>query len=340
MKAAEEATGRVTSPPRTLLAASAPYAGLVLLGLLVSQLPQYSPSAQFLSLATSALVFAVAAAGLGFLWGQSGQLTLAHAALFGIGAYTAAIVSKHYGFSFVQSLPLSVALGGLSGALVALPSLRTSGHYFVILTFAIGEVIAVFETRLDWLTGGLDGMTATPASQSVLGLDIAQRADYYTLVTVFATLVFLLLCFLMRSRWGIVLRAMRENPDLSTSLGVSIALHRVLAFALSGAIAGLGGQLFLYQVKFIAPVLFTSQISIVFLLAVLIGGKNYLLGPAVGALVYTVVPEYMHLSPVRSQIAFGALLVVMILLAPAGVLSTGSRIAAAARRRKAAAKSG
>jgi branched-chain amino acid transport system permease protein len=329
MKTGEAASARLPSlAAATLRASSAPYAVVALLGVLAYQLPQLSPTGQLLSLATSAMVVAVAAAGLGFLWGQSGQLTLAHAALFGIGAYSAAIVSKHLGLGFMASLPISVGMGLLAGALVALPSLRTSGHYFVILTFAIGEVVGVVETRLDWLTGGVNGMTATPGTQTALGHNIANRAEYYGLVIVFATLVFLFLCWVVRSRWGTVLRGMRENSDLARSLGVNVPVHRVLAFALSGAIAGLGGHLYLYQVKFIAPVLFTSQISIVFLLAVLIGGKNYLLGPAVGALIYIVLPEFIHLSPILSQIAFGALLILMILAAPGGLLSIGARFGA------------
>lgn len=300
---------------------AAPYVGILLLGLIAFFLPSMSPSGQVLSLATSALVFAIAAAGLGFLWGQSGQLTLAHAAVFGIGAYAAAISSKHFGVGFVAALPLSIGMGLVAGALVALPSLRTSGHYFVILTFAIGEVVSVVEMRWESLTGGINGITTLPGAQEFLGLRLGSRADFYCVVVLFATAMFLVLCLLMRSRWGVILRSTRENSDLATSLGVNVPLHRILAFSVSGAIAGLAGQLHLYHVKFIAPELFTSHLSIIFLLVVLLGGKSYLLGPAVGAVVYVFLPDFIGLSPIRSQIAFGAILIVMILLAPGGLLS-------------------
>lgn len=304
---------------------AAPYAGIVLLGVLAWCLPFASPSGKVLSLATSTMVFAIAGSGLGFLWGQSGQLSLAHAAVFGLGAYAAAIGAKHFGLDFVSALPFSLGIGLLAGAVVALPSLRTSGHYFVILTFAIGEVVSVFEMRLESLTGGINGITTLPGAQQFLGLRLGGRAEYFQVLALFATAVFLVLCALCRSRWGVVLRGIRENADLARSLGVNVPLHRVLAFAVSGAIAGLAGQLHVYHVKFIAPELFTSQLSIAFLLVVLLGGKAYLLGPMLGALVYTFLPEYIGLSPIWSQIAFGALLVAMILLAPQGLLGLLSR---------------
>jgi branched-chain amino acid transport system permease protein len=304
----------------------APFAGLLLLGLTAWLLPSMSPSGKFLSLATSALVFAVAGAGLGFLWGQSGQLSLAHAAVFGLGAYAAAIGAKDFGIGFAASLPFSIGIGLLGGALVALPSLRTGGHYFVILTFAIGEVVSVFEMRLESLTGGINGITMLPGTQEFLGLRLGARADLYQVIVVFSTLVLLVLCALMRSRWGVILRGIRENTDLARSLGVNVPLHRVLVFGVSGAIAGLAGQLHVYHVKFIAPELFMSHLSIVFLLVVLLGGKTYLLGPALGAAVYVFLPEYIGLSPIRSQIAFGAILVAMILLAPDGLLSLAERL--------------
>lgn len=315
-------TSRIASHP------AIPYAGLLLLGLLAWLLPSLSPSGKFLSLATSALVFAVAGAGLGFLWGQSGQLSLAHAAVFGLGAYAAAIGAKHFGLGFTAALPFSVGIGLLGGALVALPSLRTSGHYFVILTFAIGEVVSVFEMRLESLTGGINGITTLPGTQEFLGLRLAARGDYYQALVIFMTATLLFLCALMRSRWGVVLRSMRENTDLARSLGVNVPLHRVLVFAVSGAIAGLAGHLHVYHVKFIAPELFMSHLSIAFLLVVLLGGKTYLLGPVLGAVIYIFLPEYIGLSPIRSQIAFGVILIAMILLAPSGLLS----LAAQARR--------
>lgn len=308
------------------LRASAPYAGILLLGLAAAMLPQFSPSGEVMSIATTVVVWAIAASGFGFLWGQSGQLSLAHAAVFGLGAYTAAICAKFWQLGFVAALPLSILVGMFAASLIVLPSLRTQGHYFVILTFAIGEVIAVFEKRLDGITGGSNGILISSAGQEFLGLRLSNRADFYVLAVGCATLVLLFLLLLMRSRWGTTLRGLRENPDLAASLGVNVAVHRLLAFLVSGAIAGLGGQLYLYQVKFIAPMLFTSQASIIFLLVVLLGGKTYLLGPTIGAFVYFFLSHFLGLPPIVNQMVFGAILVVMILLAPDGLPSIFRRL--------------
>lgn len=298
-----------------------PYAGVLLLGLALSGLPLLKPTNHLISLATSAMVFSIAASGLGFLWGQSGQLSMAHAAVFGLGAYCAAVGSKDFGLSFLEVLPFSIGLGLLAGAVVALPSLRTQGHYFVILTFAIGEVMIVFFKRLEGITGGLIGLSAHPGSQTLAGYRLANRAEYFTLTVLIGTAMLLVLLAVMRSRWGTTLRGIRENPPLAASLGVNVTMHRIFAFAISGAIAGLAGQLYLYQVRFIEPNLFNANVSIIFLMIVLLGGKAFLLGPALGAAFYFFLSEMLGLPPVYNQIAFGVLLVVMILMAPDGIVS-------------------
>lgn len=298
-----------------------PYAGVLALGAIVSLLPYAGPTSHVLSLATSAAIFAVAGSGLGFLWGQSGQLSMAHATLFGLGGYTGAILAKFFGLGFVAGLPVAMLVGLAGGALIALPSLRTQGHYFVILTFAIGEVVAVFLRRLDWLTGGQEGISVQPGRQVVFGLRLVNRGEYFSLVVLFGTALLLALLFLIRSRWGTTLRGIRENPPLAASLGVNVTLNRIFAFAISGAVAGVAGQFYLYQVRFIEPNLFTAKASIIFLMVVLLGGKANLLGPAVGAVFYFFASEFLGLPPVYNQIVFGLLLVVTILAAPDGCLS-------------------
>jgi branched-chain amino acid transport system permease protein len=311
--------------PRFSLRSLLPYAGVIALGLIVSQLPLLKPSSHILSLSTSMVVFAIAGTGLGFLWGQSGQLSMAHAAVFGMGAYAANIAHRFFELGFIAALPFSILAGLIAGALVALPSLRTQGHYFVVLTFAVGEFVIVFMKRLDWLTGGLLGTQTQPGRQEAFGFRLSNRAEFYTLIVLMGTAMLLIVLAVMRSRWGTTLRGIRENPSLAASLGVNVTLHRILAFAISGAIAALAGQFYLYQVRFIEPNLFNANVSIIFLMVVLLGGKAWLLGPAVGAAFYFYFSELLGLPPVYNQIAFGMLLIVMILTAPDGILSLAQR---------------
>jgi branched-chain amino acid transport system permease protein len=298
-----------------------PYAGVIALGVIVACVPYLGPTNHVVSLATSAAIFAIAGSGLGFLWGQSGQLSMAHAAVFGLGAYAGAITAEFFELGFLAAMPIAVVVGLIAGALVALPSLRTQGHYFVILTFAIGEVIAVVEKRVEWLTGGQEGISAHPGKETLFGLRLVNRGEYFTLIVLIGTSVLLMLLFIMRSRWGTTLRGLRENAPLAASLGVNVTMNRIYAFAISGAVAGLAGHLYLYQVRFIEPNLFTAQASIIFLMMVLLGGKAYLLGPAVGSFLYFFLSEFLGLPPVWNLIGFGAVLIVMILVAPNGILS-------------------
>ena len=310
-----------TPSDNTIISKILPYLGLIVFGGLLAVVPYLGPTNHVISLATSATIFAIAGSGLGFLWGQSGQLSMAHAAIFGLGGYAGAICLKFFGMGFLAAMPIAIVVGLVAGALVALPSLRTQGHYFVILTFAVGEVIAVVEKRLDWLTGGQEGITAHPGKETLFGLRLVNRSEYFTLTVIIGVAVLLVLLFMMRSRWGTTLRGMRENAPLAASLGVNVTLNRIYAFAISGAVAGIAGHLYLYQMRFIEPNLFTAQASIIFLMIVLLGGKVFLLGPAVGSFLYFFLSEFLGLPPVWNLIGFGVVLIVMILIAPNGILS-------------------
>jgi branched-chain amino acid transport system permease protein len=258
---------------------------------------------------------------------------MAHAAVFGLGGYAAAIAFHFWGLGFTAALPLSMLTGLIAGGLVALPSLRTQGHYFVILTFAVGEVVVVFLKHLDWLTGGLLGISMQPGLQRFLGLRLANRDDFLEVVVILGTIILLVVLAIMRSRWGTTLRGIRENPSLAASLGVNVVKHRIFAFAVSGAIAGIAGQVYVYQVRFIDPDMFSANASIIFLMIVLLGGKSYLFGPAIGSIFYFFLSELLGLPPVYNQIAFGILLIIMILVAPDGILSIFRRPIGWLRRR-------
>jgi branched-chain amino acid transport system permease protein len=305
--------------------------GVIALGALACLWLASGPSGREISLATSGLVMAVGASGFGFAWGQVGGVNLAYAATFGAGAYVSAILYTRHGVGFLPALALSAAAGGIVAALTALPLLRTKDNYFIILTFAIGEVAVVVATRLVSVTGGSAGITLIPLNYEVLGLRLTNSHDFLLVTVGVLTCVLLVLLFAGRSRWGATLRAVRENDDLATALGVAVLRQRIVTFALAGAIGGIGGQLYVYHLKYIDPTQFGINQSIFFLLMTLIGGRKYLMGPVIGAIVYTFLPDAIHLSPDTSALVFGLALIILILLLPDGVVSLPSRIAAAGR---------
>jgi branched-chain amino acid transport system permease protein len=298
--------------------------GVVVLAVLLLLFPLADPSSRNLSFGTSVLVFGIGATGLGLMWGQAGQLSVAHGAVMGVGAYVAAILGTDHDLTFVQTLPIALVAGALCGGFVSLFAFRTSGHYFIVLTFAIGEVAVVLARRLESITGGLNGITMLPGDQEAFGFELNNREDFYRL-TASATIASLLVALaVMHSKWGVSLRGMRENVDLAKSMGMNIGLHRSLIFMLGGIFAALAGQLLIYQVKFVDPATFSLDTSIFFVLMALLGGRGHLVGPLIGAAVYILLPEFIFLSPVQSQMVLGLALIVLILVLPEGLLSLGA----------------
>lgn len=312
-----------------------PYAAIVVFGLIGLGVSSLGLTSQNIALLTFVLIYSIVVLGFGFLWGQAGQLNIAHAAVFGVGAYASAIANEH-DLPFLVGTLIAAGAGGLAGAIVSLPAIRTHGHYFIILTFAIGEVAVYGAGRWNSVTGGLSGKTVlvSPGSSSVLGIDISARKGLLQLSLLFAVIIFAVTCALVRSRWGTTLRGIRDNPNLARALGTNVILHRILAFGVSGALAGIGGQLYAFQSRYIEPDFFNTHISIVFMLMAVIGGNAYLLGPVIGAVVYEFLPEVLPLSPHNSAMLFGALLILSVLLFPSGIVGATIRLGNFAKHRR------
>jgi len=279
-----------------------------------------------LNLATTAIILGTAASGLGFMWGQSGQTTIAHASVMGVGAYTAGLVFMRLQVGFGLALILAIVAGGLVSGLISSLSVRVSGHYFVILTFAVAMVITAVERRWEDVTGGVNGMTVLPGDESFLGLRLADRMQFYLLCAIVLTLTLIALQSLTYARWGTTLRGARENRHLAWSLGANVVSNNVRVGVVAGLVAGAAGCMYVFHFRAIEPGQFSVNASIFFILMVLLGGRGYLLGPVLGAIVYTFLPETLFFSPILSQIALGAILIIIILLLPSGLLSLGARI--------------
>jgi branched-chain amino acid transport system permease protein len=196
----------------------------------------------------------------------------------------------------------------------------------VILTFAVGQVI--ISTIRQWtpVTGGVNGIAVPMGRRTLLWLRVSDTIEFYALCVICLIAVLFALLAIRRSRWGLTLQSVRENPTLARSLGVNVARRRVEASAVLGAIAGVAGSLYLSEFRAIDPTQFGTSMSVYFLLAVLLGGRKYLLGPVIGAFVYIFLPEAFTFSPARSQIAFGVVLIATILLLPDGLLSVVARV--------------
>ena len=303
---------RFSQPLRVLLP--------VLLSLvLIACVPAFSPGNRFLSLAISAGINIIALYGLSVLFGQTGILSMGHAALVGVGAYTAAILARDFDIGFWAALPIAGIMAALFAAIVGIPSLRVSGHHFVIMTFAFGQLLTIVLTNGGDYTGAATGLDLF-RPVTLVGADMGDLMRFYWLVVAFVAAAAIVSFVIITSAYGRTLRAIRENEKLAASLGIDVGRHKIGAFMISGVFAGLSGVLLAYFLRHISPTQFASFPSIYLALMVMIGGARLLAGPLAGGILVAFLPELLNLDPVQSRIVYGVCLVAVILLLPNGLV--------------------
>jgi branched-chain amino acid transport system permease protein len=284
----------------------------------------WSADAGIQSLGVFAGIFAIVAYGLGILMRFLNLPSGAHAALFGVGAYASAIAIERLGLGFWPALAVAVAATALVGVFVAALALRTTGLVFLIITFAIGELINLVLKNWESLTHGIVGFYVTDAPTPAPGVPLDSIVGrYYTvLALLYATIM--LVWLLSRSRFGRRLIAIRDNTRLVRSLGLNAFRYEIGCFVLSAAIVGAAGHMYVIHLKAITPELFVAFAIIPVFLMVVMGGIGKLAGPAVGAWLIIFLPEWLEPvgfdNPARQDLVFGALLIAFMLLAPTGIV--------------------
>ena len=271
------------------------------------------------------LVFVIATMGLNLTVGYAGQKSLGHAAFFGIGAYTMAIMLK-FGLSWWLGLPAAAVLCFAIGVLLGFPALRVQTIYLAFATLGFNTAVWLVMRNEEWLTGGTFGINNIARPE----LADSNRAYYYLVLGVAAVLG-LALWALLRSPWGKAFTALRDNPIRAESLGVNIRNYTLLSFAIGAAYAGIAGALFASLVQFIEPAPFTVGASIMMYLMVVVGGPGYFLGPVLGAAMGVIVPEWMRDVPGVADWylpLFGSAVVLLMIWLPEGLLSLPDRIKA------------
>jgi len=294
---------------------------LIVLGALalLTAVPSLGASSRLLSLAITAGINIVVLYGLAVLFGQTGILSLGHAALVGVGAYTAAILARDFDIGFWGAVPVAAILASLLAVVVGFPSLRVSGHHFVILTFALGQLFTIFLTNGGAFTGRATGLDLQLPT-TLFGVSLDTLPAMYEIVLGFVALSAVAAWGVVNSRYGRTLRALRENDKLAASLGIDVGRHKIGAFAVSGLFAGVSGALMAYFLRHIAPSQFASFPSIYLALMLMIGGARVLLGPLAGGILVSFLPEMFALDPVESRILYGVCLIAVILLLPQGII--------------------
>jgi len=281
------------------------------------------------------LVFVIATMGLNLTVGYAGQKSLGHAAFFGIGAYTVAIVMKA-GLSFWLGLPLAMLGCFAIGLALGFPALRVQTIYLAFATLGFNTAVWLVMRNEEWLTGGTFGINNI-ARPSLFGFSLDGNLAYYYFVLGTTLLLAALLWGLLRSPWGKAFTALRDNPIRAESLGVHIQAYTLLSFAIGAVYAGIAGALFASLVQFIEPAPFTVAASIMMYLMVVVGGPGYFFGPLLGSAVGVLLPEWLRFAQAWYLFVFGAAVIVLMLWLPDGLLSIPDRLRARRHAREAAA---
>lgn len=265
------------------------------------------------------LIYVIATMGLNLIVGYAGQKALGHAAFFGIGAYTTAIMLKA-GFSFWLALPAAIVLSFIVGLLIGFPALRVKMIYLAFATLGFNEAVYLVMRNEEWLTGGTFGISGI-VRPAIFGVSLNGSIAYYYLVLVAAVIAFLIMAGILRSPWGKAFTALRDNPIRAESLGVNIQRYTLLAFAIGSGFAGAAGALFACLVEFIEPAPFHAQTSIMMYLIIVVGGAGYMAGPIIGAAIGVLAPEWLRFAEGWYLFVFGGIVIALMVWLPGGIAS-------------------
>lgn len=255
-----------------------------------------------LSLGTNALL----ALSIGLTL-SCGMLAMANAAFMGIGAYTSAILTMNYGASFPVAIAAGMAAPALTAFIIGKPTLRLSGVYLAMATLAFGEVVRIVILNAESLTGGALGLNGIPPT----------TRWWHVLLAV--VLVLLVLWRLRRSKVGRAFEAIKEDETAAGLMGIDVGAHKMLAFVLGGAIAGLAGTLNAHLTFFIGPNEFGFDRGVDILTMAVLGGINGLTGPVLGAAILTILPESLRAFGDFRLVVNGVILVLIVLFLPKGI---------------------
>ena len=295
---------------------------LVLVGLLL--VPWVVTDNYYLHLLIVSAIFVLLASGLNLVVGYVGQLSLGHAAFFALGAYTSALLFLKAGVSMWAGLPAAALLAAVTAFALGWVILRVRGHRFVIITVAFAEILKLVSTNWVELTRGfmgLPGLQLPPLWVPGWGrLDLTPKARFYYVALAFALAALWLCRRLVGSPVGRAFALVRENEALAEALGLSAFRYCMVAFVLGAALAGAGGSLYAHYVGFVSPDLFSFSYMTIMLMMVIMGGKGTVLGPALGAAIFTFLPELLREAAELRMVIFAVILIVATLYMPRGVI--------------------
>jgi branched-chain amino acid transport system permease protein len=265
-------------------------------------------------------VNAVVVLGLNLFIGYAGQISLGHAAFFGLGAYSSAILTTAWGWPSFLALPVTAIGVALTALVVGVPTLRLSGHYLAMATLGFNIVVHHVLVHWDQVTGGPSGLTGIP-SFGIPGVTLRGETQHYYLLWAAAMVALTLSVNFVRSGLGRGLAALAEDEVAAAAMGVDVRRGKIAVFTISAVFASVGGSLFAHYMGTITPDTFGIFASIDFVIMVVIGGVGSLWGSLAGAAFVTILPHLLGPLEDYKEILHGLIVVVVLLVLPRGLLA-------------------
>ncbi len=256
----------------------------------VAAFPLASGNPYYIHLVETIMIYAIVLFGLDIVVGYTGQVSLGHAGLFGIGAYTAGVLILKLDAPVYATLPAAIAVTAVFGAMLALPALRVTGPYLAMVTLAFGTIIQILINEMTFLTEGPMGITLTKPTLFGHQLD---ETEYYWLVMACLVASLIFVHRVLHSQLGRAFEALRGSPVASDCMGVSVYRYKVYAFVISAALAGLAGALYSYSEQYISPNTYNFELTVMFLLAIIMGGRKTRTGALLGAAIIVMLPKLL-----------------------------------------------
>ena len=257
---------------------------------LLAAAPLFTSNSYYIHMIGTIMIYAILLFGLDIVVGYTGQVSLGHSGLFGIGSYTAGVLFMKLGAPLWLIIPASIVVTAGFGALLALPALRVTGPYLAMVTLAFGTIIQILINEMTFLTEGPLGIKIP--KPSIAGQQLSEHGCYWL---VFALMVVSLVIVhrILRSQLGRAFEALRGSPVASDCMGVSVYRYKVYAFVISAGFAGLAGCLYAYSEQYISPNTYNFELTVLFLLAVIMGGRKSRLGALLGAAIIVILPKLL-----------------------------------------------
>ena len=294
---------------------------MVLLAIATLAFP-YTFSMYQTTIMISALIYVMLGLGLNIVIGLAGLLDLGYVAFFAVGAYAYALLNMHFGMTFWMVLPLGGLLGAVMGIILGYPVLRLRGDYLAIVTLGFGEIIRLVLENWNAFSKGPSGIANIP-KPGLFGIDLTFQQNFIYLYYIMVALVIFTIFVINRlqnSRIGRAWIALKDDEIACQAMGIDKAGTKLRAFALGATWAGMAGVVFAAKTTFINPASFTIWESVIILCTVVLGGMGSIAGVICGALMLILLPEYLRAVSEYRMIVFGAVLVLMMVFKPGGLI--------------------